>query len=742
MKVSLIGNNSKLANAICKLSDLGKYNFKGISRKINNESSMENIEGSIFNYENISKLMIDTDKAIFLIGSSKAPYGMTSFSQILKINAFSLAFFILAIEKVGYTGDLIFTSTAHIYQLSKIKSESYKEEQLIVDNTLHTWVLNIKEYMMEEALKLLNNPQYETKILQGISNFINEHPLPLASIPSAENGYYYIYEISKLVAEEILEVYRNKVILRLSYCYGYTDNSNIIYEYINDYYNKRKLILSAETKNFVFYDDFVDIISYFLDRNIKDEPKEHKIINIVADHSISVDDIVNKFNQLENTQKLNLDYYIKEHKRRSLKYSSSLMKSMLKQLKNRNTVTFNEGFDQVLFRYIAENRLNLRIIKEYIGGSYARVYLAQKSNKEKVIFKIANGNGAENGNIKLKFEEKQIESSKKALKGSQWENSVPGVKGSFFSDTISYTLLDYIEGKSITELIFNDNISLNKINNMIVRIYHILMNTYLKDLIVSPKDFYSNNYSGRIIRRLRNISQYFSDSELGLFKYLDKYKRITINGHEYRNPINIIKDIESNGESKLLNVRMLGLCISGDPILDNIIDFNGDLHFIDPRGDVVWLNNRPYFDPLYDVGKIFFYFAGWKLIRFEEFQISYSDGHFVENSEYTIRLTGVFSNLFKQVQQSIVPILYGIERDSNYLNFEENYLVRLYFIIASHFLSDTYPRLVGKGKHKIDQVIAEYLIGTIILNKLYEHILLSKEISVEKMNYIGMWQDV
>lgn len=741
MKVSLIGSNSKLANAINQLTNPDKYIFNGISRTSNKGLNIENICGSIFEYKNINNLLTNTNKAIFLIGSVGAPYGISDLCEILKTNVFSLAFLILSMESMGYTGDLIFTSTAHVYQLSEIKSDWYKEEELIIGNSLYSWILRTADFLMKEARRLLNNPQNEAKVLQNINNYIYQKPLPLSAITNIKNNYYYIYEISKIIAEEVLKTYRNKVILRLSYCYGYTDKNNIIYKYINDYFNQKTVTLSQEARNFLFYTDFVDIISYFLDNNLKDQKEENKIINITTDQSTTAEHIVNKFRQLEMVDKHSFKYNKSDMKRAEIQYSSSRLKNILKNIRNRNITTFDEGFDQVLFRYIAENRLNLKILREYVGGSYARVYLTENIERERAILKIANGNGAENGNIKLKYEKRQIESTKSILKGSKWEESVPGVRRSLFSDTVSYMLIDFIDGKTMTDYIFKDKAGLHSINNMLVKVYHILINTYLNDTIESPEDFYFNNYSGRIMRRLNNVSEYFNHSKLDCFKYLDKYEEIIINGNTCRNPISIIKDLEASGKNSLFGTKMLGLCVSGDPILDNIIDYKGNICFIDPRGDVVWKNNRPYFDPLYDIGKVFFYFAGWKLIRFEEFQLSYSHKNFVEKVRFNIKLTGEFSSLFEQVQRSLIPIYYKEEKNSNNLYFEENYLIRIYFIIASHFLSDTYPRLVGKGNHKVDQTIAEYLIGTIILNKLYEYILSQKEIDIEKMNSIGMWQD-
>lgn len=66
---------------------------------------------------------------------------------------------------------------------------------------------------------------------------------------------------------------------------------------------------------------------------------------------------------------------------------------------------------------------------------------------------------------------------------------------------------------------------------------------------------------------------------------------------------------------------------------------------------------------------------------------------------------------------------------------DEMFSLKIILMSGMHFLSDTYPRIAGKGKKPIDECYAEFLIGTIIINNVYKY--LEKKIEFKDILRIG-----
>ena len=146
---------------------------------------------------------------------------------------------------------------------------------------------------------------------------------------------------------------------------------------------------------------------------------------------------------------------------------------------------------------------------------------------------------------------------------------------------------------------------------------NLFLSIYIEDTITHKNNMLENGII-RAKNRLEKVKEtnYIAD----YFKNVITFDKIMVNNVEYKNSLYLLEEIYKKYKSKFEN--MLGLCLSGDIILDNVIIKENNQYIIDSRGEnLVWTNDKPYFDPYYDCSKILFYFYGWKSIREERFEL-------------------------------------------------------------------------------------------------------------------------
>jgi hypothetical protein len=67
---------------------------------------------------------------------------------------------------------------------------------------------------------------------------------------------------------------------------------------------------------------------------------------------------------------------------------NSLLIKKLSKINNYHIETFDEGYNQIIYRYYIENISKYKIHNEFIGGSFARVYFAQNNQGQIMFLKL------------------------------------------------------------------------------------------------------------------------------------------------------------------------------------------------------------------------------------------------------------------------------------------------------------------------------------------------------------------
>ncbi len=737
MKIALIGSNSKISRAIAGLLDHNLYRFLGLSRTDAVDRRISNRRSNSFTVVEIKEVLASSDNAIFTVGNTEAHYGLENLARLLLDNSYYAAMTVRAVFESHFPGNVVFFSTAHVYHLSTISRRSYAEEDLILHPRLQEWTKRTSLSIYRMALTHGDSATNEMEILGCIQRYLEENPVPTEILPVG-TGYNYGYEISKLVVEDLVSGRPNHFTLRLSYGYGYKDKKNVIYQLLDRLFKGDKITLTSEDKDFVSYEDLAEVVKKICTAR-NDDQKIPEVLNVVSGDPISMPRLANYFQNISKNFNLTSNIERVRNKRNNIAFSSQRLESLLNNINYRSLVSFEDGLKEMLFRYVIEVRLRLEIVHKITGGSSAKVYLVKNEAGKEEIIKIAFENGAENGNLKLINEAKQLQLSRKALLGTAYQDTVPNVKTMYASSDFSYLIIEYLNYKNLSELVTASESEAEHCIKYLDLIINTLFSISSLDRIKMPPQFFENNYTNRARRRLQHISQMSKH-----FQNILVYESIHINNAAYKNPLNILSEWESDGTIDRFKSCYLGVCISGDPILDNIfVTEDQKIIMIDPRGDVHWDNETPMFDIAYEVGKLYFYFAGWKLIRLENFTLSSSASMIENGARFEIELTGELVDKFMKLQNALIPLLYRNQMVMEYVerDWMNDFRLQVLFSSAIHFLSDTYPRLVGQGDHKEDEALAEYLIGTIILNRVYEFIKLGKKHNdMEDINKVGMWQ--
>jgi len=724
--VALIGSSGKLGQAILSRTQEA-VQFRCLSRAKGGELSDRHllVQGNVFDCGKVSQVIQGADSVVFLVGFPGAPSGLVWLEQVMITNALSLAFVLQCMECMRSKARLIFISSAHVYQLATGDRDLYAEGDLTLEQGLDRWVSSTAYFLLEQAQACRRGIRRQ---LPEVSTYLTNNPPPVPRFPTGDSGYRFLYEVSKIVGERILEGAADYVVLRPTYCYGYTDTSNSVYRAIDGFFRHQAVELPSRAMDFVFYDDLVETLSLCWRRNTVESGL---VVNVASGDLVDVRRLYQKFQMLADQLGVTLSVTSQPVKRDGLAVCSQKLRLMLNRICNRNLTGFDDGFDQVLFRYFGERVLGLRILGEYEGGSTARVYSVEHEDRGTGIFKIGLGNRAENGAQKIYNETRHLASVRRLL--NPLDGGIPEVWQAQCKDNLSYAVIEHITGPSISDLIFSGRMGSTQILGTVDDIQRFLVKTYGLRTAAAPASFVHSYYRDRVFRRLSGIGQATAGPIQVLYSQMQQ-SVLAINGVLYRNPYGILGNLELDR----LAPERLGFCVSGDLIFDNVLASKGRYFFIDPRGDVFWQENVPYFDPVYDLAKMFFYFAGWKLIRLEQFSLQRSGAG--KHAEFTLTMTGPFAAAFRQIQQDFGPLMVCncLGCDPRLLG--PHFVARFYLAVATHFLSDTLPRVMGKGKHTIDQALAEFLIGTVIMNKFCKTVGVH-DYGVECMNEIGVWQN-
>ncbi len=683
MKICIVGKNSKISNIIEK-SMISKEN------KIIKVSQRDEIE---FNIQ-------DIDTVIYLVSNTTTTPKKQTYAEYIFSNCVLLSEFIVRNKKKLINKNFIYLSTAKIYNIFPDRFE-YKEEKIEEIET-YTELENIATKIIE----LVNIIDNREKIL----NIVKSTILPLMlKLPSIGN-YFPIYEYTKVIAEIIVsKLLKELYILRPTYLYGDINDGNIIYNVMNRAIEDKSITLSNISKDFVNYNILIDLLNKIIHRNTNNID----VINISSYENTNNEKIIEFIKKIEDITYNKIEINLIEKCKKEFLVNNSKMKKVLNE--NYKKEVLEDVIKKIIYKLYIEKIEKLKILKEYIGGSYARTYLVE-DNFKKFILKISMGNGADNGNEKLKKEAKQIQVMYNCLSETKF-NCLPRIYEIKEMGDTTIIKEEYIDGRTISEYIYEKEENVKLIEKYINKMCNMVFTIYEKKI---PQKI---NILQEGINRAKTRLKKVNDTKFvdDIFENALNFENIIINDEKYYNPIKLLEEIYINYEEKF--DANLGLCISGDVILDNVIIKNDKPYIIDTRGeDLFWINGKPYFDKYYDFGKILFYFYGWKSIREEKVKIKTNNYNLMNSNSYIKVIDEKKKLLYYLAEKTMNEFLKYKSKTETKTEFEN----KINLMAGIHFLSDTYPRIMGKGD-KLLECYSEFLIGTIIINKVYNNILGGKD---------------
>ncbi len=681
MKISLIGKDSKVGNALL---------HSGIAR----ENQLKDY--SMRSGEDIYCSAMEADAIVYLTANTNTNLNIGKYIESFYTNCYLLAKYLKANENHIQEKPFIYMSSSKVYDLFPYSSIHIDESVSVIK-----WYSDVQDVAFQ-IIDICNKELDFDDAYMALQNLLSQL---LSRIKTT--GEIPIYSFCKVIGEIIVEsLVKNHYILRPTYLYGYQENRNPIYRLIDDIFNHRNVTIDLRKRDYVTYSTLNSIIMKLL----IDEPKKERIINVSSCGIIDGFDLsryvmglagINGAKPLVRFkfEKIS-DFYIVDN---------SVLVDELSEINRYHIETFEEGYSQLVYRYYIEKICNESIERELIGGSFAQVFLTRDEKKDSHIYKLCLGNGANNENTKIVHEAEQLLAIRRHLKNTSMSVIIPDTK--IISETEGFTCIkqEHVDGMNYDDLFKNEEdyeSSLGCLERYCENILDIYASGLSKSLTTNMLIYNKR----RVISRLTSVNEKNND----LFNDVREFDSIIINGVIYENPLKIIESLmkyEDWFNSKL------GVCISGDPILDNFILKNGKFAFIDARGeDLVWENGLPFFDPYYDLAKIYFYFYGWKQIREEEF-VLHTNNYSLKDCTCDFRFLGEFAYKYDEFCDKCMKIFISNKNKIWDSEDEVIFINKILLLAGMHFLSDTFPRIVGKGRHIVDQCFSEFLLGTKLVNE-------------------------
>ena len=539
------------------------------------------------------------------------------------------------------------------------------------------------------------------QIIQNVENNSIYMDEIVSRFESLLNDPYDSYALSKLLAEQIvLLLCKKSLIIRSDYLIGSEENENEIYKMINGIFNNSEVSIPLKNRGFVTYKDLSQIIVFCLD-NI--DSMKSEVLNLFGQIQIGP----------EEMHRIAQDFISIVHSESTISFrekgyetvpENNNFSDIYRKIMNKD-FTFSNVWDeiyQIFYRSFINKKLQYKILDEYIGGSYAKVYKTKKDG-EYFSIKIAYGEGADNGAEKIQNEVRQLGAVEKYYNSEGIETTLlpDKVKEVCSMPRFTYVISKWKDGELLYDKVERGENVQKTIKDIIYEIdacYRLRTVECSKDLLVLNRD--------RIEYRI-NMMEMLDDN---LSEFLEA-SQVNINNSVYDGPRVIVERLSNKYDSIF---EKWGLCISGDAIFDNFIidDENNMIQAFDPRGvDLLWeTDGLPYFYPMYDWAKMIFYFLGWKIIREDCFDLSVNNKTWIFN--YDIDKSCSKARELVELSDDTFYIL----NDLIYVNNKsDKYMKEVLFLMGVHFLCDAFPRLCGKGNSK-KQCYAELLLGTIVLN--------------------------
>lgn len=346
-----------------------------------------------------------------------------------------------------------------------------------------------------------------------------------------------------------------------------------------------------------------------------------------------------------------------------------------------------------MYNYKKKLPKGFKVEKEITEGSSAKIFILVNNENKRIVRKMSDKEGINNnGRKKLKKEIEFI----KYFYNTKSSKIYPKIYNYEENENYVFYDMEFIEGKTLTEL-FEE-----KRKYEIIDCYNKVLNDlcsyseiqFIKDSIENDLlyDFYIDK-TQNVICKLLNENMFENQ--------LVQSENLIINNVVYKNPRTIIGLLEKNEVKNKLKSNVKSICFHGDLISSNIIYNNGNVTYIDPRGE---FSN---FDIFYDIAKMKFSVSGYDQISKNRFELKHSGNSInfeIKDDMHTL-INRYFNILLKENKMF-----------SNYIiKQEEHWEERVKMHIALQYINNSYIQI---KKKEIDKFKIIYSIGTIKLNEL------------------------
>lgn len=367
-----------------------------------------------------------------------------------------------------------------------------------------------------------------------------------------------------------------------------------------------------------------------------------------------------------------------------------------------------------------------RLVKILHGGSAGQILLLKdEASGEHFVRKVAARFGVEgNGTPKLEAEINFLLEISRVPTRGELRKLFPRVLDHSYTERFITLDQEYIgEGKNVLTLLSQNEITPEEhVVYVDALLSSLIPHGYALESRLVPKeeslehleDYYLRRAEGRI-RFFQNCEDFVMDfptSKLTSLPELVGRDSFSINGVEYKNPLEVIAKIKAdNSIAEILRPRTESFCAHGDLTFLNMVfdDRSQAYKLIDNRGHIGnW-------DALYDFGKLKFTLSGFGQVMLRDFDLSegsYGDFHLhmTGNADGKKALAELNNSFFEDISSNEAFV--GLVKD------EPRWQERILFAEAIHYLSDIPHRLLLDQSPK--NAVGVFLLGVMYLNKVYD----------------------
>lgn len=331
--------------------------------------------------------------------------------------------------------------------------------------------------------------------------------------------------------------------------------------------------------------------------------------------------------------------------------------------------------------------------KEIIEGSSAKVFILINNKGNRIVRKISDVEGInKNGKDKLKKEINFLE----YFHNTKSEIIYPKIYNYEANDLYVYYDMSFIEGKTLQELL-NDNKKEEALD---------CCNKVLDDLCFYSDIQRTNSdnensviYKSYIDKTKNVINKLLENNKVSSFVQAEE---IIINNKTYKNAKIVHEYLYKDEIQKRLRSNEVSFCFHGDLVSSNILYNNGNINYIDPRGEF----NK--FDICYDIAKMKFSFSGYDQVNSNKFILFDS----TKNINFKLEKKDTYSF----INEKFFTLLRKNEMFSDNIIKQDGYWKeRIRMHVALQYINNSYVQL---ERGCLDKFKVMYSIGTIKLNEL------------------------